>query len=188
MQWLFEKITNVTQQEFEEIYLGLSSSRKAHIDRLKMQEDRQRSLLAAKLVGALLATQNVAATLETDAEGKPYLKGSSLHISITHSGEGVACAISQEPVGIDLEKIKPVRLGLVGYACLPKEQAYILEGAAETEEGLLIQRPVIERFFEVWTTKEAAYKKGGQKNLLSIDTLQIEKQSIVIEDYMLTIL
>ena len=186
MQWLFEKITNVTQQEFEEIYRGLSPSRKAHIDRLKMQEDRQRSLLAAKLVGALLATQNVVATLETDAEGKPYLKGSSLHISITHSGEGVACAISQEPVGIDMEKLKPVRQSLVKYACLPKEQAYILEGAPEGE--VLTEKTAIERFFEVWTTKEAAYKKGGQKNLLSIDTLQIQKQSILMEDYMLTIL
>ena len=186
MQWLFEKITNVTQQEFEEIYRGLSPSRKAHIDRLKMQEDRQRSLLAAKLVGALLATQNVVATLETDAEGKPYLKGSSLHISITHSGEGVACAISQEPVGIDMEKLKPVRQSLVKYACLPKEQAYILEGAPEGE--VLTEKTAIERFFEVWTTKEAAYKKGGQKNLLSIDALQIQKQSILMEDYMLTIL
>lgn len=186
MQWLFEKITNVTLQEFEEIYRGLSPSRKAHIDRLKMQEDRQRSLLAAKLVGALLATQNVVATLETDAEGKPYLKGSSLHISITHSGEGVACAISQEPVGIDMEKLKPVRQSLVKYACLPKEQAYILEGAPEGE--VLTEKTAIERFFEVWTTKEAAYKKGGQKNLLSIDTLQIQKQSILMEDYMLTIL
>lgn len=186
MQWLFEKITNVTQQEFEEIYRGLSPSRKAHIDRLKMQEDRQRSLLAAKLVGALLATQNVVATLETDAEGKPYLKSSSLHISITHSGEGVACAISQEPVGIDMEKLKPVRQSLVKYACLPKEQAYILEGAPEGE--VLTEKTAIERFFEVWTTKEAAYKKGGQKNLLSIDALQIQKQSILMEDYMLTIL
>ena len=185
MKWLFAKITDLTQEEYESVYRELSASRKARMDRLQKEEDRKRSLLAAKLVKELLADERVVAILEADREGRPYLKGSDLHISITHSEEGVACALSQQPVGIDMERLKPVRQSLVKYACLPKEQAYILEGAPEEE--LLTEGTAIERFFEVWTAKEAAYKRGGQENLLSIDTLQIEKQSIRLEDFLLTI-
>lgn len=37
--------------------------------------------------------------------GKPFLENFNGHISVSHSGDYVVCAISKEKVGIDLEKI-----------------------------------------------------------------------------------
>ncbi len=41
--------------------------------------------------------------------GKPYLNGyPNYYFNISHSGEFVVCAISNNPVGIDIEQIKQI--------------------------------------------------------------------------------
>ena len=44
--------------------------------------------------------------------GKPYLESPSEHISISHTQNCIAVAVSDRPVGIDVEKIAPKVLGL----------------------------------------------------------------------------
>ncbi len=179
MNWLLRKITELTETEYTGIYDKLSPSRKAHIDRLKQPEDRKRSLLATEIVRQLAPN----ATLETDPEGRPYLGDCAYYVSISHSAEAVACAVSESPVGIDIEKIKPVKTALVNYVCLPKEREYV--NARETP--VVADRETLLRFFEVWTGKEACFKKTGG-GMLSIDTLLLDKITAVTEDYFVTVL
>ena len=179
MDWLLRKITELTETEYARIYAGLSASRKAHIDRLKQPEDRKRSLLATEIVRQLVPK----ATLETDTEGRPYLRDSACYVSISHSAEAVACAVSERPVGIDVEKIKPVKTALVDYVCLPQEREYV----AAREASVVTDRETLLRFFEVWTGKEACFKKTGGA-MLSADTLLLDKITAVTEDYFVTVL
>ena len=127
MNWLFGKITDLTPEQYEAVFLSLSHSRRARISRIKKEDSRHRSLMATYLVQKLLKEmgyENV--TLETAEDGRPYLKGCDLFVSISHSHEGVVCAISEQEVGIDIEKIQPVRIGLIQYVCTPQERACIL--------------------------------------------------------------
>ena len=186
MDWMFCKIGDLTQEAYHAIYRSLSPSRKAHIDRKRKEDDKKRSLLAAELVARLLKKRGVSGSLETGPEGKPFLKGCDLFVSITHSEELVACAVSRKPVGIDAEKIKPMRPELMQYACLPEEWQYVCQGKQISR--LVEQEDVLRRFFEVWTAKEAFYKKNGAGNMLQTNTLALEKTHYASDGYLITIL
>ena len=181
MRWQIAFTDEFDEQQYTLIYNSLSATRKAHIDRMKCDQDRKNSLLASWLVDKLLNECGIKnATLENDSNGRPFLKENNLFISISHSEKAVVCAISETPVGIDIEKQKPVKSSLIDYVCTNEEKAYI------NEDDALSQR----RFFEIWTAKEAYFKKngGGLKNMLSVNILPIDRQIYTVEDYIITIL
>ncbi len=180
MEWLFGKITELQEKEYSEIYSKLSPSRKAHIDRLKTSEARKRSLLGEGLCRRLLENKGIEAEIERAEGGKPYLKNCPYYISISHSDEVVAAAISAEPVGIDIERLRPVSEKLIKRAALKHEADYIMEASGEERDR---------RFFEIWTMKEALFKKSetNRREFLSIDTKGKAKEIFLIEDYLITI-
>jgi 4'-phosphopantetheinyl transferase len=116
------------------------------------------------------------ARLEVLENGKPHLVGSDLFFSLSHSEEGVAAVVSGTPVGIDIEKIKPVTDKLINYVCNEKEREYIESG--DDKEY---------RFFAVWTAKEAFFKKNGGVGVRAVDTTTFEKSVYKIDDYLITI-
>ena len=65
--------------------------------------------------------------------------------------------------------------------CTDKEKEYI-GGAVETSLAE-------QRFYEVWTAKEAYFKKHCEENLTvrKIDTFSFEKQTHYIDDFIITI-
>ena len=42
----------------------------------------------------------------TEANGKPYIEGNPFYFSLSHSGNYAVCAISDSPIGVDIEKEK----------------------------------------------------------------------------------
>jgi len=185
MRWLFKKTTDLSEEEYAAVYEGLSSSRKAHIDQMKQEEDKKRSLLASALVAELLQAEGVAAKLENDADGRPFLRGSDLFVSISHSHQGVACAIDHQPVGIDLEQIRPVRKSLVEYVCLPEELAYVIQSP---QPDTVTDPDTLQRFFQVWTAKEACFKKHRDLVLLKINTLPLETTLCITDGFFINII
>ena len=188
MNWLFGKITDITDEQYKNIFEALSNSRKAHIIRFKKEEDRRRSLMATYLVCELLKELGlVGVSLENAENGRPYLKGSDLFISISHSLEGVACAVSETPIGIDVEKIRPVKKGLIEYVCTKQEQEYVFSDFSSAED--ISDTSVMQKFYTVWTAKEAYFKKNasGITDICSVDTFSFEKQTYCIDGFIITI-
>lgn len=80
--------------------------------------------------------------------GQPYLPDfPNLHISLSHSGNTVLCAVADVPVGIDVELPRPVRPGLAARWFDAHEQALIARDPAA--------------FFDLWMAKEAVLKEIG---------------------------
>lgn len=189
MQWLFGKITDPTPQEYAAWEKTLSPSRRERIRRLQKEEDRRRSLLATRLVYRLLAENGYAdSTLENAPDGRPFLSGCPLQVSISHCDEGVVCAVSPHAVGIDLERLRPVPLSLIRYVCTEEEQRYILESDFTAEDGT-VDGAAAHRFWSVWTAKEAYFKKNGcsHADIRLIHTLPLPGQPICVEDYVITV-
>lgn len=181
MRWLIAFTNELDACQYNLIYNSLSATRKAHIDRMKQPKDRENSLLATSLTDRLLKERGIKnAVLENDSNGRPFLKESNLFISISHCEKAVVCVLSEKPVGIDIEKQKPVNPSLIDYVCTSEEKAYI------NEDKELSQI----RFFEIWTAKEAYFKKCGVglKNMLSTNILPIKRQIYTVDDYVITIL
>lgn len=173
MKWKMGYIGDLTDAQYNAVYAELSASRKARIDSLKQEKARKRSLLATQLLHDLLGD----CAIESAENGRPYVNGDHVYISISHSGDAVACAVNDSPVGIDIEKIRPIERKLIEYVCTAREREYVL--AAEDPQL---------RFFEVWTAKEACFKRGEcEVGLRAIETVSLPKQTQVIDGYYLTI-
>ena len=81
--------------------------------------------------------------------GAPYLEDGP-YFSISHCKQGIAVAVSDTPIGIDIETIRPLNEGLVHKAMNLQEQAQIATAANPAQE-----------FIRLWTRKEAYVKMQG---------------------------
>ena len=78
--------------------------------------------------------------------GKPFVEGGQ-EFSLSHCKFGIAVAVDNKPIGIDIESIRDLRPELVERTMNEAEQAQIGESAVE--------------FTKLWTKKEAYLKYLG---------------------------
>ena len=84
--------------------------------------------------------------------GKPFIVDHpEIHFSLSHCREAVACAVSDRPVGIDVESIREFRESLVRYTMNDTELQQIMSA----------ERPDV-AFIRLWTMKEAQLKLTGR--------------------------
>jgi phosphopantetheinyl transferase len=116
-------------------------------------ESRKKQWLAYRLlIRALLDPDTY--PVEYDPSGKPYLAGSTFHISVTHTEDLAAVIISsREKVGIDIERIRS-RIENVKEKFLSPAELAQLNSGKELEQITL-----------AWCAKEALYKFYGCRNL-----------------------
>lgn len=192
MHWTCCDMASFSAEELQRVYEKLSPSRKEHIDRFRQQKSKACSLAAETLVQRLLEEHYgvTDAKLHCKDNGQPYLTGCNLYVSISHCEGKIACAISCDPVGIDIERIRPVNLKLCRHVCVPEEKAYVLGKCREYEDRECQDPEVLRRFFEVWTAKEAYFKKCGTgiTDLKSVNVLQLPRKIHMEEDYLVQIM
>ena len=190
MKWLLASVGDFEKSEYDYVYANLSPSRKRRVDRYKREEDRIRSLLCELLLKKILCgLGEEKAVLETADNGRPFLKNSSLFVSMSHSEEKAVCAVSEKEIGIDIERIKPINSALIDRVCTRNEMRYVMPQIGE-KAATIENRAVLERFYEVWTAKEAYFKKMGTgiTDLKSVDVTSLEKKVIIEDDYLITII
>ncbi len=81
--------------------------------------------------------------------GKPYLPDGP-YFSISHCKQGIAVAVDDKPIGIDIESFREVSPELIDYAMNEREQDTIRKA----------DNPMI-AFTRIWTRKEAYVKFLG---------------------------
>ena len=82
--------------------------------------------------------------------GKPFFLRSEIEFSLTHTKTMAFCALSDSPVGIDAETVRPVLPRVLERTMNPAELAWIAE------------QPDRDRaFLQLWTAKEAWVKLTG---------------------------
>lgn len=145
--------------------LSLSSYRLEKLSSCRSAERRRQGIGAELLL--ILALRAASAGLQpplaiaAQPEGKPYLMDSDYHFSLSHSGSFAACAISDHPVGLDLERRGRMSDALLRRSFSPEEQALIR--AAEDPDHL---------FTRLWTGKESYVKATGQGILFPLRDIQ----------------
>jgi 4'-phosphopantetheinyl transferase len=89
--------------------------------------------------------------LNFNSNSKPYLNGENLEFNISHSGDIVVCAISDQfEIGIDIEILKDIDVG-------------DFKGQMTDNElkKVIYANDVTASFFDFWTQKEAVLKAQG---------------------------
>lgn len=86
----------------------------------------------------------------TDA-GKPYFPTlPQLHFNISHTKNLILCALSDRPVGVDIETVRPRRASLPRFALSPEEYRHYEALGGDWSA-----------FYTLWTQKEAWCKYTG---------------------------
>ncbi len=133
----------------------ISEQRRLQALRFKFERGQRTCVLAYLLLKKALReeyglTENP--LFEYGPHGKPFIVGHpEIHFSLSHCREAVACAVSDRPVGIDVESVQRYRESLAQYTMSDEEQQLI--AAAE--------RPDV-AFIRLWTMKEARLKLTGE--------------------------
>ena len=83
--------------------------------------------------------------------GKPYLKDHpDVHFNLSHCKNGIMVAVSDQPIGVDIESYRNVSDSLIRYTMNEAEQ-HIIQTSDDP----------IRTFTEYWTKKEAVFKLRG---------------------------
>ena len=91
-----------------------------------------------------------------DAQGVPLPSG-RVYWSVSHK-PGMVCGVAaQRPVGIDIEKIKPVETGLFDKIVTPEEKKLFDNSTVRSR----FQNHLVSVFFRAFTAKEAVLKENG---------------------------
>lgn len=182
MNWNYCFLDQITEEQYNNIYNSLSPSRLAHISRFKKEEDRKRSLAGEFLIKKIL-TEDFAIEnpiISRNEKGQPIIEDTDIFISIAHSGDLAVAAADRKPIGIDAEKIKLRNLKLAEKICLPQEKEYIFS----------CEDNVLNRFYEIWTGKEAYFKKTGTgiTDFKSVNVLNLDRYIFTVKDYLIQII
>jgi 4'-phosphopantetheinyl transferase len=90
-----------------------------------------------------------------NAWGKPSLQAEAVQFNAAHSESEFLLAISQWPVGVDIEKMKPLEdLHLIAQSVFSQDELRRWNELSEAEKS--------DAFYKIWTRKEALLKGIGR--------------------------
>ena len=181
---------------YEKAYSLIPEYRKTKADKMKMCENKLQTVTAGLLLNyavgkwsikteenlyekvdiiSLIEANNPYFDYEIayNSQGKPYfLSNREIFFNISHSSNYVACVIGDRPVGIDIEKARKGRQNLAKRFFDISEAEWIKECDSD------------QRFFRIWTLKEAYGKATGQGVLDILDKIVYRLEKGKMKAYM----
>ena len=195
MKWYKYNIKELSDIEYQKWYSLMCNEKQRRVERLRFDDDKKRTV-----AGEMLAKKAISEWCNVAVEdiifdykeyGKPYAIGLDVEFNISHSEDVVVCAIDSSPIGIDVEKIRPIDLKVAKQICTDDELIYLFGHLPDKQDfEYLADIEILTRFFEIWTKKEAYGKYIGIGFSTKDSVLKISKCdiNIVTEDsYMITI-
>jgi len=98
--------------------------------------------------------------------GKPYFADCDIKFNYSHCKYGVACAVSDCEIGVDIQEIRKIKPSVIQRVCCDNELEIIKND---------------EDFIRIWTLKEAYSKytgKGFAERFKSIDTTKFSPECV----------
>lgn len=187
----FEKKCIVSDNEiFSCMVEKVNKQRRNKILRCKNEKDKLRSLIAGLLLRFALEQEGIdyeKSEFIYGEHGKPMLlhykymeeamdirkSSKKVFFSLTHSQDGVACAISDENIGIDLEQTNRTLfskdrqeqlLSMVKRICTQRECVYFSNLPKEKR---------IKAYVELWTRKESFAKADGRGMAIGFGKVEV---------------
>ena len=152
----YQDTASLSDADGARVLAEMTPDRRVRIGSMSAGGARRLSLLAE-----LLARGQAARLLGGDAQdyriqdgpgGKPLLLGGEAYVSLSHAGTFAAAAAARMPVGVDIERLRPIPEAVLRRVCSAGELAF-LKAAGEAAYPTLSLR--------LWTMKEAWGKLSG---------------------------
>lgn len=102
------------------------------------------------------------AKIEKTPDGKPYYADrQGLFLSLSHSGEYAVCAVSDAPIGVDIQKHQNVKYNVWKRISCPGEKAAFSFRKKQPVKKDYLHEEELADFYRLWTAKEACVKYTG---------------------------
>ncbi|MCR4908879.1 MAG: 4'-phosphopantetheinyl transferase superfamily protein [Lachnospiraceae bacterium] len=152
----------------EETLRALSPVRREKALKMKLQSAKRLSVAAGHLMDTVLARKGINPERVIYGKyGRPELPGNLLYFSLSHQNGTAALAVSEKPVGVDIEFVQDKKYSdsIVRRFYFPAEKE-ALSRTADFDAKLRL-------FFRMWTVKEAYGKLCGTgiKDALKMDSV-----------------
>ena len=195
MKWHFSDIRTQSESDYLAAWNALDPEKRARVDKIRQRKDKMRTVFADRLARELLseALGREAGEIEFSYGefGKPLLKGGGYFFNVSHSEDVVAAAVSERPIGIDIERIRDISPFIAKKYFCHNEQVYLFGHDPRDSDFERVLSPEARmRFFELWTAKEAYLKcRGtGMTHVKTVDTTAFTfERHLLPDDYIVTI-
>lgn len=123
------------------------------------------------LLNKIFEKKGLPVPIETEKNryGKPFLKEyPSLHFNGSHSGDYLVCALSKNPVGVDVQRVDRTK------RIMPLAQRFMTLGEVRGLERLEDERRT-QAFYRLWAQKESYMKYRGLGFALPLNAFEIQE-------------
>ncbi|XBX10006.1 4'-phosphopantetheinyl transferase superfamily protein [Enterocloster clostridioformis] len=153
----------------DELLKYISDERKLRISKLK-KDDKKRCMLAELLIKKVahdklnLPVNSI--NIHTGIYGKPFISSTfGFDFNLSHSGRYIVIAVSNEQVGIDIEKRMCIDFKIA--------QRFYSEGELKAVTSLPSYSEKLSKFFQIWTLKESYIKALGYGLYIPLNSFEI---------------
>lgn len=153
---IFDTMEQCTDDEVSRLLPLVSEQRREQALRYRFTFGRYACLKSAVMLQGMLRESGLIGgeekvTFEYNEYGKPSITGrAEIHFNISHCKRGIAVAVAESPVGIDIECFHEADVGLLEKTMNERERQVIVSSANPRET-----------FTKFWTQKEALLKMRG---------------------------
>lgn len=164
--FILDNLDALTSEDVAEAIASLPLWRREKVCLFKHEQGRKECAYSYLLLCQALQKvygMDVQPEFSYGEHGKPFLKDyADIHFNLSHCRNAIACAVSDRPVGIDVERIGRFKESVARHVLNDAEYHHVVTSSAPDEE-----------FTRLWTQKEAIVKLTGRgidddlKNLLS---------------------
>lgn len=169
---LFDDMTQCSPETVEQLLPLVSEQRKEEALRFRHLFGQFACLKSYVMLRELLEKRGLRHPFlfQKNEHGKPSLVGHpEIHFNISHCKAGIAVAVSDAPIGIDIESYREAHESLVRYTMNDEECRLIM--ASDDP---------IRTFTEYWTRKEAVFKLRGT-GIMTVEIKDLLQGDEVIE-------
>lgn len=151
MIYLFEELDVFSEEQLQQGLALLPEKRREYVLRFLQRKDQTQSavgwLLLAYGIRQEYGMEKIPDFQKT-ASGKPFFQEENMpFFNLSHSGNFVGCALHEEEIGLDLQKLTPAKPSLVRRVCTDEEQISVKSDLD---------------FCRIWAMKESAVKLTGE--------------------------
>lgn len=147
----YANISDIDPEADQELF---SAYRKERLKTTKPLLSRRQGigveLLLNEAVHRNWPVQRLPLTIETDEKGKPFCRALPGYFSLSHSGDYAVCAVSSQPLGVDIQKKVRYRADLPERCFSSDEREQLFKAADRDDE-----------FIRIWALKESFVKAMG---------------------------
>lgn len=154
MLYFDDKINQYSEDDLAQLMSELPLGQQNRLSIIQNFKVKLQSLLAWRLLyNALNIEYKIGKQVDIQytESGKPYLVDyDNIHFNLSHCSNAVVCALSDKPIGVDVETIHKYNSELAAYICNEEELALLRQS----------RNPALD-FTILWTKKESYCKLTG---------------------------